>query len=168
MVANYAGTLLLVSHDRAFLDNVVTSTLVFEGGGQVNEYVGGYSDWVRQRKISAPKAAARAAAEARPATSGSAAAPPARRLSYKEQRELAAMPEKIQRLELEQRNLQAAVADPALFQRNDPRGAAALQKLQSLAADIERAYARWDALETRGAPDSAPGGAPGGAVDGAV
>jgi ABC transport system ATP-binding/permease protein len=164
MVANYAGTLLLVSHDRAFLDNVVSSTLVFEGGGQLNEYVGGYSDWVRQRKISTPKAPSRAAA---PATAGpaapdtapaglaapGAAAPvpassPARRLSYKEQRELAAMPEKIQRLELEQRELQAAVADPALFQGNDPRGAAALQKLQSLAAELERAYARWDALET--------------------
>src|SRR5471032_3238990 len=52
MVANYAGTLLLVSHDRAFLDNVVTSTLVFEGGGQVNEYVGGYTDWLRQRRVS--------------------------------------------------------------------------------------------------------------------
>jgi ABC transport system ATP-binding/permease protein len=164
MVANYAGTLLLVSHDRAFLDNVVSSTLVFEGGGQVNEYVGGYSDWVRQRKIGAPKpqAAASAAATAglaAPTTAGSAApdtapaarvpAPsPARRLSYKEQRELAAMPEKIQRLELEQRELEAAVANPALFQRNDPRGAAALQKLQSLAAELERAYARWDALET--------------------
>ena len=141
MVANYAGTLLLVSHDRAFLDNVVSSTLVFEGGGQVNEYVGGYSDWVRQRKIGAPKAPSRAAAPV-PASS------PARRLSYKEQRELAAMPEKIQRLELEQRELQAVIADPALFQGNDPRGAAALQKLQSLAAELERAYARWDALET--------------------
>jgi ATP-binding cassette subfamily F protein uup len=58
------------------------------------------------------------------------------------------MPEKIQRLELEQRELQTAVADPALFRGNDPRGAAALQKLQSLAAELERAYARWDALET--------------------
>jgi ATP-binding cassette subfamily F protein uup len=164
MVANYAGTLLLVSHDRAFLDNVVSSTLVFEGGGQLNEYVGGYSDWVRQRKSSAPKAPSRAAAPAtaRPAAPDAApaglaapgaAAPvpassPARRLSYKEQRELAAMPEKIQRLELEQRELQTAVADPALFRGNDPRGAAALQKLQSLAAELERAYARWDALET--------------------
>src|SRR5580692_8808234 len=70
MVANYAGTLLLVSHDRAFLDNVVTSTLVFEGGGEVNEYVGGYSDWLRQRKVSAPKAPSRAAA---PAAAGPAA-----------------------------------------------------------------------------------------------
>jgi ABC transport system ATP-binding/permease protein len=166
MVANYAGTLLLVSHDRAFLDNVVTSTLVFEGGGQVNEYVGGYSDWVRQRKTRAAKAQVSAAAAARPAApdaspavlaaSAAAAAPAqARRLSYKEQRELAAMPEKIQRLELEQAELQAAIADPTLFQGNDPRGAAALQKLQSLAAELERAYARWDALETRGASDGA-------------
>src|SRR6202140_3244142 len=75
MVANYAGTLLLVSHDRAFLDNVVTSTLVFEGGGQVNEYVGGYSDWLRQRKVTAP---AKARAPVAPVTAVapiSAAAP---------------------------------------------------------------------------------------------
>src|SRR6202043_3136634 len=71
MVANYAGTLLLVSHDRAFLDNVVTSTLVFEGGAQVNEYVGGYSDWLRQRKVTAPLAprAPAAARRAAPAES---------------------------------------------------------------------------------------------------
>jgi ABC transport system ATP-binding/permease protein len=179
MVANYAGTLLLVSHDRAFIDNVVTSTLVFEGGGRVNEYVGGYSDWVRQRKTRAPKPQVPAAAAARPAApdaspaglasspraapgptvpaASAAAAAPAqvRRLSYKEQRELSAMPEKIQRLELEQAELQAAIADPTLFQGNDPRGAAALQKLQSLAVELESAYARWDALETRGASDSA-------------
>jgi ATP-binding cassette subfamily F protein uup len=144
MVANYAGTLLLVSHDRAFLDNVVTSTLVFEGDGQVNEYVGGYSDWLRQRKSAAP-------VKARPPEAAAAPAPPkskGRRLSYNEQRELAAMPEKIQRLEAEQLELQTAIADPALFQGNDPRGAAALQRLQALAAELESAYARWDALET--------------------
>jgi ATP-binding cassette subfamily F protein uup len=147
MVANYAGTLLLVSHDRAFLDNVVTSTLVFEGGAQVNEYVGGYSDWLRQRKVvevpppatvppvSAPSEAARAR-------------PKARRLSYKEQRELEAIPEKIQLLEAEQLELQAAIADPALFHVNDGRGTAALQRLQSLAAEIETAYSRWHALES--------------------
>src|SRR5882672_6916216 len=81
MVANYAGTLLLVSHDRAFLDNVVTSTLVFEGGAQVNEYVGGYSDWLRQRKVA--EAAAPASARAASAPSEAAPArPKARRLSY--------------------------------------------------------------------------------------
>jgi ATP-binding cassette subfamily F protein uup len=141
MVANYAGTLLLVSHDRAFLDNVVTSTLVFEGSAQVNEYVGGYSDWLRQRRISAP-------VKAQTATAAAPARPKARRLSYKDQRELAELPEMIQRLEAEQLRLQTEIADPALFQGNKERGAAALQRLQSLAAELEKAYARWDALES--------------------
>jgi ATP-binding cassette subfamily F protein uup len=157
MVANYAGTLLLVSHDRAFLDNVVTSTLVFEGGGQVNEYVGGYSDWLRQRKVTAP---AKARAPVAPVTAVApisaaapvpAAAPKARRMSYKEQRELAAMPEKIQRLEAEQSQLQATIADPNLFKDDPARGTAALQRLESLAAELETAYARWDALESQAA-----------------
>jgi ATP-binding cassette subfamily F protein uup len=144
MVANYAGTLLLVSHDRAFLDNVVTSTLVFEGGAQVNEYVGGYSDWLLQRRVveaAAPARAASVPSEAAPSR------PKARRLSYKEQRELEEIPGKIQLLEAEQLELQAAIADPALFHGNDRRGTAALQRLQSLAAEIETAYSRWHALE---------------------
>ena len=149
MVANYAGTLLLVSHDRAFLDNVVTSTLVFEGSGHVSEYVGGYSDWLRQRKVSAPlKAPAPGGA---PAAAGSKAQPAPskpKRLSYKEQRELAAMPEKIQRLEAEQLELQTAILDPGLFKDDPPRGTAALERLQALAAELENAYSRWDELES--------------------
>ena len=114
MVADYAGTLLLVSHDRAFLDNVVTSTLVFEGGGRINEYVGGYSDWLRQRAERARRARPRATEHRRradAATLRSRAAPRAkpRKRSYKEQRELDAMPETIQRLEAEQAALQAAL-----------------------------------------------------------
>jgi ABC transport system ATP-binding/permease protein len=144
MVANYAGTLLLVSHDRAFLDNVVTSTLVFEGGAQVNEYVGGYSDWLRQRKVAAPPVPRAPAAAPRAAP----AASKARRLSYNEQRELAAMPEKIQGLEAEQIELQAAISDPNLFKDDPAQGAAALQRLQALAAQIETAYSRWDELES--------------------
>jgi len=152
MVANYAGTLLLVSHDRAFLDNVVTSTLVFEGGARVSEYVGGYSDWLRQRRA----VEAAAPASARAVSAAIEAAPPdaaparsrARRLSYKEQRELEALPEKIQLLEAEQLELQAAIADPALFQGPVARGTAALQRLQSLAAEIETAYSRWHELES--------------------
>jgi ABC transport system ATP-binding/permease protein len=147
MVANYAGTLLLVSHDRAFLDNVVTSTLVFEAAAQVNEYVGGYSDWLRQRKV----AEAAAPASARAASVPSEAArvrPKARRLSYKDQRELEAIPEKIQLLEAEQLELQAAIADPTFFHAPVARSAAALQRLESLAAEIETAYSRWHALES--------------------
>ena len=158
MVANYPGTLLLVSHDRAFLDNVVTSTLVFEGAGQVNEYVGGYSDWLRQRKVSVRSAAPRTPAAARagppstlskPVTPSKASTPSkSRRLSYNEQRELAALPEKIQGLEQEQLKLQAAISDPNLFKVDPPAGAAALERLQSLAAQLETAYSRWDELET--------------------
>ena len=165
MVANYSGTLLLVSHDRAFLDNVVTSTLVFEGSGTVNEYVGGYSDWLRQRKVKAPAkvrapVAPAAAAPAEPAAPAKPALPapiPAtsraaqskmRRLSYNEQRELAAMPVNIQLLEAEQLRLQTAIADPALFKEDPARGTAALQRLQELAAELEAAYSRWDALES--------------------
>jgi ABC transport system ATP-binding/permease protein len=153
MVANYAGTLLLVSHDRAFLDNVVTSTLVFEGAGQVNEYVGGYSDWLRQRRAAAPAAPRAAAAQFNvPQSTASAAlaapsAARARRLSYKDQRELEAMPQKIQVLESEQLELQGQIADPALFKADPARAAAVLTRLQALSTEIENAYLRWDALE---------------------
>ena len=148
MVANYAGTLLLVSHDRAFLDNVVTSTLVFEGAGQVNEYVGGYSDWLHQRKVGGA-GQARAQASVQAAMPAERAAAKARRLSYKDQRELEAMPGKIQTLEAEQLRLQAAIGDPNLFKRDPAAGAAALQRLQALAAELESAYSRWDALESQ-------------------
>jgi ABC transport system ATP-binding/permease protein len=149
MVADYAGTLLLVSHDRAFLDNVVTSTLVFEGSAKVNEYVGGYSDWLHQRKVGgAGQTRARAPAQAMAAAAAERAVPKARRLSYKDQRELEGMPEKIQRLEAEQSQLQTAIADPTLFQGSSARGTDALQRLQALATELENAYSRWDALES--------------------
>jgi ATP-binding cassette subfamily F protein uup len=156
MVADYAGTLLLVSHDRAFLDNVVTSTLVFEGHGRVNEYVGGYSDWIRQRRPTpAPAAkatplgvAAAASTAARPSTAPAkpAAAKPRKR-SYKEQRELEALPEKIRRLEEEQTALQSALSDPKLFRQSPEQAAAALQRAQAIAEELAGAYARWEALE---------------------
>ena len=148
MVANYAGTLLLVSHDRAFLDNVVTSTLVFEGRGQVNEYVGGYSDWLRQRKAVDAAPPASTPPPSGPSSGTARPRPGARRPSYKQQRELEAVLQEIQRLEAEQLQLQAAIADPTLFQGPVARGAAALQRLQSLTAEIENAYSRWHALES--------------------
>lgn len=148
MVANFAGTLLLVSHDRAFLDNVVTSTLVFEGGGRVNEYVGGYSDWQRQRRTTAPALATPANATAANAMPPTAITAKARRLSYKDQRELAGLPQKIQILEAEQLDLQTAIADPALFKSDPARATAALQRLQALTTELENAYSRWDELES--------------------
>jgi ATP-binding cassette subfamily F protein uup len=142
LVADYAGTLLLVSHDRAFLDNVVTSTIVFEGGGRLEEYVGGYSDWLRQRKAPPPVPAA-AAARAAP----NAAVRP-RRLSYKDQRELELLPARIEALEAERARLQLRIADPKLFSADPQQAALALQRLQALESELEAAYARWDALES--------------------
>jgi len=145
MVADYKGTLLLVSHDRAFLDNVVTSTLVFEGNGQINEYVGGYTDWLRQRRVAAPGLAAVAP---KPAVAPELAPPvKPRRLSYNDQRELKQLPEKIQALEAEQARLTTLISDPALFQRNQEQGGEALQRLQAVARELEAAYARWEALD---------------------
>ena len=162
MVSEYTGTLLLVSHDRAFLDNVVTSTLVFEGGGQVNEYVGGYTDWLRQRRVSSgaagrtPSATVFAApATSRPVPQPAApvqaapqpATPKPRKLSYKDQRELDALPATIHKLEAEQATLAAAIADPELFRRNLAQANAAVTRLQAVEKELEAAFARWEALE---------------------
>jgi ATP-binding cassette subfamily F protein uup len=149
MVADYGGTLLLVSHDRAFLDNVVTSTLVFEGGGRVNEYVGGYSDWLRQRRTGAPpvlRAAVAATAAVAPAPPGSTPPKPRKR-SYKDQRELDAIPGLIQRLEGEQTALTAAVANPDWFRRAPAEAAAAVRRLQTVQEELDAAFSRWEALE---------------------
>jgi ATP-binding cassette subfamily F protein uup len=155
LVANYSGTLLLVSHDRAFIDNVVTSTLVFEGGGALNEYVGGYSDWLRQRrplgakvKPAAPAAAAAGSAavvSAAAVSAGTATKP--RKLSYKDQRELEAIPKLIQRLEAEQTELTATIGDAELFRSKPAAAAAAVQRLESVVKELESAFSRWEALE---------------------
>jgi ATP-binding cassette subfamily F protein uup len=151
MVSQYAGTLLLVSHDRDFLDNVVTSTLVFEGEGRIGEYVGGYADWLRQSKAK-PARAAQPAPWAAPATATAPAlkqqAAVARRLSYKEQRELAALPDTIQRLEQEHAQLQTLLNDPEYYKREPGAAAAALERISALAAELEAAYARWASLES--------------------
>jgi ABC transport system ATP-binding/permease protein len=154
MVANYAGTLLLVSHDRAFLDNVVTSTLVFEGDGQINEYVGGYTDWLRQRKAASAARTVSPSSSAPKSSAGVAppAAPKPKRLSYNEQRELEVLPEKIQRLEAEQAQLTAMISDPAAFQRSKEESNLALKRLQAIAAELESAYVRWETLESSARP----------------
>jgi ATP-binding cassette subfamily F protein uup len=161
MVAEYAGTLLLVSHDRAFLDNVVTSTLVFEGAGRVNEYVGGYSDWLRQRRALAVGSRAPSPGRATPPAAGPPAskslgpktpAPKPRKLPYKDQRELDGMPELIQRLERTQAELAATIGDPELHRRSPEDAASAAQRLLSVQQQLEAAFARWEALEAAGKP----------------
>ena len=139
LLMGYAGTILLVSHDRAFLDNVVTSTLVFEGDGCVSEYVGGYQDWLRQRK-----AAEQARPETRPAE---AAKPRALKLSYKEQRELREAPAKIEAMEAEQGSLTERSSQPAFYKCDAAEQSRVRSRLVSLAAELEAAYARWSELE---------------------
>jgi ATP-binding cassette subfamily F protein uup len=147
LLADYTGTLLLVSHDRAFLDQVVTSTLVFEGEGHVQEYVGGFSDWLRQRKLAEPASAKSAASRAAPAPRPGKR-PPAK-LSFKDERELAELPAAIEALETEHAGLLEQLGRPD-FYRVDPLERARIQqRLAGLPPQIDAAYARWAELEAR-------------------
>jgi len=167
-LVEWPGTLLLVSHDRAFLDNVVTSTFVFEGDGTVEEYVGGYEDWLRQRK--APAAAPQPAGQARLRSSGTSAgqarlgssgtsarqaehapavASRATKLSYRERRELEDLPARIEALEAEQRALGGTIADPAFYKQPAAAITAALERAEGIERDLADLYARWDALDSR-------------------
>ncbi len=145
LLLEFSGTLLVVSHDRAFLDNVVTSTLVFEGDGRVGEYAGGYTDWVRQRPVTAD-------APGRP-TAKPIAAPAAvpagkkRRLSFKESKELEALPRDIDAREREREGLYASLADPA-FLRDGAAVAEAKSRLAAVLAEIAALTERWETLET--------------------
>jgi ATP-binding cassette subfamily F protein uup len=141
---SYAGTILLVSHDRAFLDNVVTQTLVAEGGGLWREYAGGYSDWLRQRSEGT------SAAEPQAPTSGATPRERTRaKLSYKETRELDALPGEIAALEAEQRALHAAMSEAGYYKRD----AQLLRDEQRRAAEIEtllmHKLERWESLEAK-------------------
>ena len=143
LLLDYRGTLLLVSHDRAFIDAVVTSTLVFEGDGRVAEYVGGYSDWLRQRPPPEPvRVPAANAAPAKPRPK-----PAARKLGYREQRELAELPKRIEALEAEQAELHAALADPARYRDGGDGARDLAARLRGVEAELAAAYARWEALE---------------------
>jgi ATP-binding cassette subfamily F protein uup len=148
LLMDFTGTLLLVSHDRAFLDNVVTSTLVFEGQGRIGEYVGGYSDWLRQRKATAPAAAGGGKAKPKPApaTPPDASGKP-KKLSYKDQRELDGLPARIESLETEQSELQAVTSDPDFYRQEPDTITATLARLEALSAELEACYVRWEELE---------------------
>jgi ATP-binding cassette subfamily F protein uup len=143
----WPGTLLLVSHDRAFIDNVVTSTLVFEGAGRVQEYVGGYEDWLRQRRVSEPEVSA--PARNAPAPPAPRADSPRKKLSFREQQELQALPGRIEELEREQRRLTAAVANPDFYKESREEIEQTLARLGALQSALAAAYARWDELDSR-------------------
>ena len=148
LIAEFSGTLLLVSHDRAFLDNVVTGTLVFEGDGLINEYVGGYADWLKQRRPPAPRHSPPSQASLPPtAVDGKLRPKGPRKLSFKEQRELQSMPDHIHRLDEELAALHARVNDAGFYRQSPQEISMQLNMLQSLNADLESAYARWQELE---------------------
>jgi len=149
-VADFPGTLLLVSHDRAFLDHVVTSLLVFEGDGAVREFVGGYSDWTRYRQRQAARAAPaseRRAPVAAAASTSSSSAGRTPRLSYQVQRELSALPERLQALEAEKGQVESQLADGSLYRGAPETLHARLQRLAAIASELEAGYARWAELE---------------------
>jgi len=145
LLGDYSGTLLLVSHDRAFVDNVVTSTLVFEDEGRVSEYVGGYNDWLRQCKTAPSEAKANKSANARVAAEP--APRRAKKLSYKDRRELEALPAQIEVLESEQATLQEQINEPGFYQQDKAVIDAELARLEQLQTELATVYERWEALE---------------------
>ncbi|HEX7341245.1 MAG TPA: ATP-binding cassette domain-containing protein [Rhodanobacteraceae bacterium] len=150
LLGNYQGTLLLVSHDRAFLDNVVTSTLVLEGDGRIGEYVGGYADLLRQRRgpTSTAKATQTPKSTSKSAPASASAPVPARRkLSYKDQRELEQLPARIDALETEIATRTQAMNNPALYQQGSAAVVAANEALAALQTELDVAYARWTELD---------------------
>jgi ATP-binding cassette subfamily F protein uup len=149
-LTEWPGTLILVSHDRAFIDNVVTSTLAFEGEGRVREYVGGYEDWLRQRPVAAVATPPKPAVPAGPtAAAKPPAAPPARKPSHRERQELLTLPGRIDALEGEQRQLEAAVAAPGFYKEGRAVIAQTLARLQAVQAELLAIYARWAELDAR-------------------
>jgi len=153
LLVNYDGTVFLVSHDRTFLDNVVTQVIAAEGGGVWREYVGGYSDWERARPtavaVPAPAKAAKAIApQPAPAVAASAPVPKQKKLSYKEQRDLEALPQRIAELEEEQKAIGEKLADSAIYAQPDE-----VKELNRRFAEIDEqlleALERWEAIEAK-------------------
>ncbi|NPA24317.1 MAG: ATP-binding cassette domain-containing protein, partial [Deltaproteobacteria bacterium] len=148
LLAEYRGTLLLVSHDREFINNVVTSSLVFEGAGRVVEYAGGYDDWLRQRPERVATGGKETGGKARTAGRSKPKTAKPRRLSFKERNELQALPGRLEELEKEQQELYRKLADPAFYQTGDGGAvAAARERLAEIETELETAYARWEELE---------------------
>lgn len=145
LLMDYPGTVLVVSHDRAFLNNVVTSTLVFEGGAVVKEYIGGYDDWLRQR----PEVKAPETKSDKPENRAEARAPEKKKLSFKEKKELEELPARIEKLEAEQSSLHASLADPDFYRDKGDEVVRVKSRLEALETELPSVYARWEDLEAR-------------------
>lgn len=159
LVSEFSGTIILVSHDRAFLDNIVTSVWVFEGDGVIEEYVGGYSDWYAQHRgksVDAGKpldkdkkvVAETVTAKKKPLTQA-VKSEAQKKLSYKEQRELEQLPAMIERLETEKQQLEQQMGQSDFYQQEQRYIKTSLQRLEELNAELEQSYQRWEQLEDR-------------------
>ncbi|MDI1338080.1 MAG: ATP-binding cassette domain-containing protein [Lacunisphaera sp.] len=145
LLVEFQGTLLLVSHDREFLDEVVTSTLVFEGDGRLGDYVGGYTDWQAEKRKMAARAVQPVAVKSIPAPKS--AGKPAKKLSGKEQKELETLPAKIEALEKEQALLTAQLADPSFYKKQAAKFTEVKARLETVEREHATAFARWEELE---------------------
>ncbi len=161
LLMNYQGTVLIVSHDRAFLNNVCTSSLVFDAPGIVNEYVGGYDDWLRQRpekyKLQASKKSpeqndkkteSNAESKQKSRASKTEAANKPKKLSYKDQREYDGLPELIEKLETELEELNNKILEPDFYQQEENKVQATLADLNAKESELEQAFERWEELES--------------------
>lgn len=146
LLMNYSGTLLLVSHDRAFLNNVVTSSIVFDSDGELREYVGGYDDWLRQRQ-QAQKATAKPAVK--PAQTSKPATGKKSTLTYQEQLDLKALPAKIEELEARQQAFNEQMSDPAFYQQDADKISEVQKQVAALEAEMEDTFERWERLEDK-------------------
>jgi ABC transport system ATP-binding/permease protein len=150
LLADYEGTLLLVSHDRTFLDNVVTSTLVFEGNGKFGEYAGGYEDWERYQRPIPVLAEAQKAVKVNAqenAEKGKSISTP-RKLTYKEERERQNLPDRIEALEAEQGELHKLMGEADFYRRSGDKIAASIERLETVKRELEDCYERWQFLES--------------------
>jgi ATP-binding cassette subfamily F protein uup len=147
LLFQYQGTLLLVSHDRAFLNQVVTSTLAFEGDGRVTEYAGGYDDWLAQKPLDPGPLKRPEKSPDTPRERAKTGANPVRKLGYMEKRELESLPRKIDDLEKEHQRLFAILSDPLFYKKDKQEISTLKTSLESLEMDIEKAYQRWEDLE---------------------
>lgn len=142
LLINYKGTVILVSHDRAFLNNVVTSTLVFDGSGTIEQYVGGYDDWLRQRKTQQTAKIASPKVQSKSST-------PSIKLSYKDQRELDSLPAEIEGLEVSISEISGKISEPGFYQTDRAAIEVVEGRLANAQKQLAESYARWELLENQ-------------------